>query len=81
MEAKRVFSSLEKFASLHDRKYILSGMKESELGVVMLKSEFFDQIIEKYQNLQDDAGFYSKNWVELSEMIEDRLRKLKQQRL
>ena len=56
-------------------------MKESELGVVMLKSEFFDQIIEKYQNLQDDAGFYSKNWVELSEMIEDRLRKLKQQRL
>ena len=72
---------MEKFASLQGRKYILSDMKESELGVTKLKSEFFDQIIEKYQNLQDDAGFYSKNWVELSEMIEDKLRKLKQQRL
>ena len=72
---------MEKFASLQGRKYILSDMKESELGVTKLKSEFFDQIIEKYQNLQDDAGFYSKNWLELSEMIEDKLRKLKQQRL
>lgn len=72
---------MEKFASLQGRKYILSDMKESELGVTKLKSEFFDQIIEKYQNLRDDAGFYSKNWVELSEMIEDKLRKLKQQRL
>lgn len=53
-------------------------MKARELELLRLKAEWFDQIVEKYQNLQADAGFYSKNWVELSELIEDRFRKLKQ---
>ena len=51
-------------------------MKEKELRVLKLKAESFDRIVEKYKSLQADAGFYSKNWVELVEVIEDRLERL-----
>ncbi len=45
-------------------------MKDEELKILQLKSECFDRIVAKYNNLQADAGFYSKNWVELAEVIE-----------
>lgn len=45
-------------------------MKEEELKILKLKAEWFDRVIEKYKSLQADAGFYSKNWVELAEVIE-----------
>ncbi len=45
-------------------------MKEEELKVLKIKAECFDLIVEKFRSLQADAGFYSKNWVELAEVIE-----------
>lgn len=45
-------------------------MSEREQLTQRLKAEAFDRIVEKHGLLQDDAGFYSKNWVELSELIE-----------
>jgi len=45
-------------------------MKDEELRKLKLKAECFDRIVKKYNNLQADAGFYSKNWVELAEVIE-----------
>ncbi len=45
-------------------------MKDEELKKLKLKAECFDRIVKKYNNLQADAGFYSKNWVELAEVIE-----------
>ena len=41
------------------------------------KADAFDQIVNKYQGLVVDAGFYSKNWVELAEVIEAESRKIK----
>lgn len=41
-----------------------------------LKSEAFDRIIESYRALEDNAGFYSKHWVELTEVIEGELQRL-----
>jgi len=45
-------------------------MKEEELKELKIKAECFDRIVEKFKSLQADAGFYSKNWVELAEVIE-----------
>ncbi len=50
-------------------------MKDEELKNVQIKAECFDRIVAKYNNLQADAGFYSKNWVELAEVIEDAVKK------
>ncbi len=50
-------------------------MKDEELKILKLKADSFDRIVEKYNNLQEDTGFYSKNWVELAEVIEDEIRK------
>ncbi len=49
-------------------------MKDEELKILQLKSECFDRIVAKYNNLQADAGFYSKNWVELAEVIENEIK-------
>ncbi len=49
-------------------------MKDEELKILKLKAECFDRIVEKYNNLQADAGFYSKNWVELAEVIENEIK-------
>ncbi|MFQ5737458.1 MAG: hypothetical protein ACE5JX_00460 [Acidobacteriota bacterium] len=40
------------------------------------KARAFDRILEKYQTLRDDAGFYSSNWVELAEIIESEWKRL-----
>jgi hypothetical protein len=45
--------------------------RETELKELKIKAECFDRIVEKFKSLQADAGFYSKNWVELAEVIED----------
>lgn len=47
------------------------------MRLLELKAEAFDRIVEKYGVLQADAGFYSKNWVELAEVIDDALQLLK----
>ena len=48
-------------------------MKDEKLKKLRLKAECFDRIVKKYNDLQADAGFYSKNWVELAEVIEAEL--------
>ena len=49
---------------------VSAAMNEDELKILKTKAEHLDRILETYQSLQADAGFYSKNWVELSEVIE-----------
>lgn len=44
-------------------------MHEQQMMVLKMKAEGFDRILEKYQELQN-SNFYSRNWVELSEVIE-----------
>lgn len=51
-------------------------MKDEELKKLKLKAECFDRIVKKYNSLQEDAGFYSKNWVELAEVIEAEIESL-----
>ncbi|MBI4444460.1 MAG: hypothetical protein HY645_01020 [Acidobacteria bacterium] len=41
------------------------------------KAEAFDRIVNLYRSLQDDAGFYSRNWVEMTELIEEELKKVR----
>ena len=48
-------------------------MDEQQLMLSALKAEAFDRIVDKYRELQD-SGFYSKNWVELAEVIENELK-------
>ena len=52
-------------------------MREQEQLEARLKAEAFDRILERYQNLENDDGFYSKNWVELSELIEAELKRIR----
>ena len=42
-----------------------------------LKAEAFDRLTEKYRSLEDHDGFYSRNWLELSEQLETELKQLK----
>ena len=35
-------------------------MKDEESKILKLKADCFDRIVEKYNNLQEDTGFYSK---------------------
>lgn len=42
-----------------------------------IKAEAFDRVVAKYGSLQGEAGFYSSNWVELSEVIEAELRRIR----
>ena len=51
-------------------------MGEQEQDLLCFKAEAFDRIISHYRNLQNEAGFYSKNWVELADAIETELKKL-----
>ncbi|MCH8819437.1 MAG: hypothetical protein IIB03_03845 [Acidobacteria bacterium] len=51
-------------------------MNEEELKTLKIKAAHFDKIVEEYRTLQDDAGFYSRNWVELSEVIEAAMKSL-----
>ncbi len=52
-------------------------MDTKKLGILEAKAEYCDQIIEKYKALQENAGFYSRNWVELAELIETAIKRLK----
>ncbi len=60
-----------------ERIIFSAAMNEQELRVLKLKAEAFDRLVEKYKSLQDEAGFYSRNWVELAELIEAALEKLR----
>ena len=51
-------------------------MNEEELKTLKIKAAHFDKIVEEYRTLQDDAGFYSRNWVELAELIEAAIKRL-----
>ena len=50
-------------------------MDEQQLMLVTLKAEAFDRIVDKYQELQQ-SGFYTRNWVELAEVIDIELKEL-----
>ncbi len=51
-------------------------MSEQEQLRRRLKAEAFDRLVDKYRDLKADDGFYSKNWVELSELIEHEIQQL-----
>lgn len=55
---------------------VSAAMNEEELMILKTKAEHLDRILESYQSLQADAGFYSKNWVELAEVIEAAIEEL-----
>ncbi len=42
------------------------------------KARALDRILAAYRSLQDEAGFYSRNWVELSEVIDRETSNLEQ---
>jgi len=42
-----------------------------------LKAEAFERIRDKYRTLENDDGFYSRNWVELSELIEGEVKRIR----
>ena len=50
-------------------------MDEQQLMLMTLKAEAFDRIVDKYQELQQ-SGFYTRNWVELAEVIDIELKEL-----
>ncbi len=52
-------------------------MSEQERLLIRIKAEAFDRVAAKYGTLQGEAGFYSSNWVELSETIEAELRRIR----
>lgn len=59
---------------------MLSTMEEEklreEVQTLKQKAASFDQIVRKYKSLEAGAEFYSKNWIELAEVIEAELRRL-----
>lgn len=56
---------------------VISLMKEQEQLEARLKAEAFDRVLEKYRSLEDDDGFYSKNWVVLTELIEAEIKRIR----
>lgn len=42
-----------------------------------LKAEAFERLVEKYQSLDNHDGFYSRNWLEFTELLEAELKELK----
>ncbi len=50
-------------------------MDEQQLMLMTVKAEAFDRIVDKYQELQQ-SGFYTRNWVELAEVIDIELKEL-----
>ncbi len=51
-------------------------MSEQDQLLQRLKAESFDRVVERYRSLQNDAGFYSKNWVELAELLEAEIKRI-----
>lgn len=58
-----------------DRIIFAVEMDEQQLMLLALKAEAFECIVGKYQELQH-SGFYSRNWVELAEVIENELKEI-----
>ncbi len=56
--------------------YIPRWMREQDRLEWKLKAEAFDRLVETYQGLEDHDGFYSRNWLELSEQMETELKQL-----
>jgi len=52
-------------------------MSEQEQLEMRLKAEAFERIRDKYRTLENDDGFYSRNWVELSELIEGEVKRIR----
>ncbi len=50
-------------------------MDEQQLMLMTLKAEALDRIVGKYRELQQ-SGFYSRNWVELAEVIDNEMKEL-----
>ena len=57
--------------------YIPGWMREQDRLEWKLKAEAFDRLVEKYRSLEDHDGFYSRNWLELSEQLETELKQLR----
>jgi len=51
-------------------------MMEEAAKTLVLKAQWLDEIISKYKTLRGNPGFYSQNWVELSELIEAAIEKV-----
>ena len=52
-------------------------MGEQEQLEMRLKAKAFDRILGKYRNLETDDGFYSRNWVELAELLEAEVNRIR----
>ena len=57
--------------------YIPGCMREQDRLEWKLKAEAFDRLVEKYRSLENYDGFYSRNWLELSEQLETELKQLR----
>ena len=57
--------------------YISQSMQEQDLKVLRLKAEAFDRLVKRYRTLQLQSGFYSKNWLEIEQLIESALENLR----
>ena len=51
-------------------------MTEQDRLQFRLKAEAFDRLVEKYRSLEDDDGFYSRHWLEFSELLEQEVRQI-----
>ena len=45
--------------------------------MLRLKAEAFDRLADRYRILQTEAGFYSRNWVEIEQLIKAALENLR----
>ncbi len=52
-------------------------MSEQEQLEMRLKAEAFDRIRDKYRSLENEDGFYSRNWLEFSELIEVEIKRMR----
>ncbi len=57
--------------------YISGLMRQQAPLAWKLKAEAFDRLVEKYRSLENHDGFYSRNWLELTELLEAELQELK----
>ena len=58
--------------------YIPGTMREQDRLEWKLKAEAFDRLIAKYRSLENHDGFYSRNWLELTDHLDKELKHLQQ---
>ena len=56
-------------------RYSLSVTAESERDILEQKAQALDRVMDLYLKLQHSA-FYSRNWVELAELLEEEAARL-----